>query len=294
VPEVRSPTLRRRELGLLLRALRNEQGLTVEQVAERLLCSTSKVSRMETGQRGATLRDVRDLCEIYGVTDETRIAHLMDLAREGKQQGWWQSYDLDYATYVGLEEAAISLSYYQSSIVPGILQTPDYARAVHEAGVQDYAPGRIDAHVDVRMRRQRLLTRDPPLRVSVILDEAVLRRAVGGPAVMAAQLGHLVELAKLPSITIQVIPFSVGAHPAMDSMFDILEFGESAPSVVYVEGLMGSIFVERTQDIARYLKAFELLRVAALAPKESIELIVEAQAQHNSAAPFAARDISNL
>ena len=289
MPDVRSPTLRRRELGASLRALRNEQGLTVEQVAERLLCSPSKVSRMETGQRGATLRDVRDLCEIYGVTDKSQIEHLMDLARESKQQGWWQGFDLDYATYVGLEEAAVSLSNYQSAIVPGILQTPDYARAMHEGGFQEYPAGRIDEHVAVRMRRQRLLTRDPPLRVSVVLDEAVLHRVVGGPGVMAAQLDHLVELARLPSVTIQVIPFSVGAHPAMDSMFDILEFGESAPSVVYVEGLMGWLYLERPQDISRYLKVWELLRTTALTPKESIRLIKETQARHSSAALLAVR-----
>lgn len=285
MPEVRSPTLRRRELGALLRALRNEQGFTVDQVAERLLCSPSKVSRMETGQRGVTLRDVRDLCGIYGVTDENRVAHLMDLAREGKQQGWWQSYDLDYATYVGLEEAAIALSYFQSSIVPGILQTRGYAWAMHERGWQEYPPGRIDEHVDVRMRRQRLLTREPPLNVAVVLDEAVLHREVGGPAVMAEQLGHLVDVAKLPSVSIQVIPFSAGAHPAMDSMFDILEFDGSLPSVVYVEGLMGWLYIERAPDISRYVRVFERLRSIALAPKESIELILEVQARHNSASP---------
>jgi len=284
VPEVRSPTLRRRELGLKLRALRNDLGLTVEQVAERLLCSPSKVSRMETGQRGATLRDVRDLCGIYGVTDESQIADLMELAREGKQQGWWQSYGLDYATYIGLEEAAVSLRYFQSSLVPGILQTPDYARVVHGAGIQHYAPGRIDDHVDVRMRRQRLLTRNPPLKVSAVLDEAVVRRVIGGSAVMAAQLHHLAEVAKLPSVTIQVIPFGGGAHPALDNMFDIMEFGESAPGVVYVEGLMGLIYIERPQDVSRYLQVFENLRAAALTPKESIELIVEAEALHDSAA----------
>lgn len=294
MPEVRSPTLRRRELGALLRALRNERGLTVEQVAELLLCSPSKVSRMETGQRGATLRDVRDLCEIYGVTDENRIAHLMDIARESKQQGWWQSYDLDYATYVGLEEAAVTLSYFQSSIVPGILQTRGYARAMHEGGFQEYPPGRIDEHVDVRMRRQRLLTRDPPLHVAVVLDEAVLHREVGGPAVMSEQLQHLANVAKLPSVTIQVISFSAGAHPAMDSMFDILEFDGSAPSVVYVEGLMGWLFIERVTDISRYVRIFELLRSTALTPKESIELILEIQAFHNSKLPVQARDMTGL
>jgi transcriptional regulator with XRE-family HTH domain len=285
VPEVRSPTLRRRELGTLLRTLRQQQGLTVEQVAEQLLCSPSKVSRMETGQRGVTRRDIRDLCELYSVSDEETVGRLTNLAREGKEHGWWQPYGLDYATYVDLEEAAASLRYYQSSLVPGILQTPDYARAVHEAGVQEYAPGRIDEHVDVRMRRQRLLTQVPPLKVSIVLDEAVLHRSVGGSAVMAEQLGHLAERATLPSVSIQVIPFSAGAHPAMDSMFDILEFRESAlPSVVYVEGLMGWLYIEQSEDISRYVKVFNLLRAAALAPKESIRLIAEMQAQHNSAA----------
>lgn len=295
VPEVRSPTLRRRELGARLRTLRQDQGMTVEQVAEHLLCSPSKVSRMETGQRGATLRDVRDLCALYGVTDEAQVDHLMTLVREGKQQGWWQSYDLDYATYIGLEEAAVSLRYFQSSIVPGILQTPGYARAMHQAGFQEYPPGRIDEHVDVRMRRKRLLTRDPPLQVSVVLDEAVLHRVVGGPAVMAEQLSHLVELAKLPSVTIQIIPFSAGAHPAMDSMFDILDFSESTtPSLVYVEGLMGLLYLERTQDVSRYVLVFELLRTVALAPEESIELISEVHAHHNSAALLEMRDMAKL
>lgn len=284
MPEVRSPTLRRRELGALLRARRLELGLTVEHVAEALLCSASKVSRMETGQRGATQRDVRDLCTLYGITSEDERERLMTLAREGKQQGWWQSYDLDYATYVGLEEAAVSLRYFQSSIVPGILQTPGYARAMHEGGFQEYPPGRIDEHVDVRMRRKRLLTRDPPLQVAVVLDEAVLHRVVGGPAVMAEQLSHLVELAKVPSITIQVIPFNVGAHPAMDSMFDILDFGESTTSsLVYVEGLMGSLWVERTQDVSRYQLVFELLRNIASDPEESIKLISEMHKCRNRA-----------
>jgi transcriptional regulator with XRE-family HTH domain len=282
VPEVRSPTLRRRELGAQLRSLRLNLGLTVEQVAEQLLCSPSKVSRMETGQRGATLRDVRDLCRLYGLTDQAQVTHLMDLAREGKQQAWWQSYDLDFATYVGLEQAAESISYYQSSIVPGLLQTADYARAMHEAGFQEYAPGRIDAHVEVRMRRQRILTREPRLRLSAVLDEAVLHRVVGGPDVMRAQLDHLMESAGLPYVTIQVIPFSRGAHPAMDSMFDILEFGAAAPTVVYVEGLMGWLYLERAQDIQRYRQVYEYLSTAALPSKESIELVAEIRAHHSA------------
>src|SRR6266568_7540318 len=133
VSDARNPTVRRRELGALLRALRNERGLTVEQVAERLLCSPSKVSRMETGHGVATLRDVRDLCELYGVTDEAERNRMTRLAREGKQQGWWQGYDLPYSTYVGLEAEAVSIRTFQPSVVPGLLQTEEYARAVHDA-----------------------------------------------------------------------------------------------------------------------------------------------------------------
>lgn len=291
VPEVRSPTLRRRELGARLRALRLEQGLTVEQVAERLLCSTSKVSRMETGHRGATLRDVRDLCGIYGVTDPAQVEYLMELAREGKQQAWWQSYELDYfATYVGLEEAATSLIYYQSSIVPGLLQTVEYTRAMYQASLpSEFTPERVSEHIDVRLRRQQVLTRDPPLRVWAVCDEAVLHRVVGGPAVMAAQLRHLKEAASMPNVTLQVIPYAAGAHPAMDNMFTILEFDEVAP-VVYVEGLMGWLYLERDHEIARYKQVFEHLRNFALDPRDTIELLSKIGLQYNSAPRLASSD----
>lgn len=285
VPEVRSPTLRRRELGARLRALRLERGLTVEQVAERLLCSTSKVSRMETGQRGATLRDVRDLCGIYGVTDPAQVEYLMELVREGRQQGWWQSYELDYfATYVGLEQAASSLFYYQSTIVPGLLQTADYAQAMYEASLpSEFTPERVSEHIDVRLRRQQVLTRDPPLRLWAVFDEAVLHRVVGGPAVMGAQLRHLVELGRGPNVTLQVVPYSVGAHPAMDNTFTILEFQDVAPTVVYVEGLMGFLYIEREHEVTRYSEVFEHLRNIALPPKETIDLISELGGHYNGA-----------
>lgn len=283
MPEVRSPTLRRRELGARLRALRLEQGLTVDQVAELLLCSPSKVSRMETGQRGATQRDIRDLCKIYGVTQETQVASMMELAKEGKQQGWWQSYDLDlFSTYVGLEQAATWLCYYQSSIVPGLLQTPEYARAMHQGSLPaEFTPERADALIEVRLRRQQVLTRDQPLRLEAIIDEAVLHRVVGGRAVMAAQLRHLVEAGSMPNVTLRAIPFGVGAHPAMDSMFNILEFGAVAPRVVYVEGLMGWLFIEKERDVARYEQVLERLREIALDPKETIDLMSKIGAQYN-------------
>lgn len=284
MPEVRSPTLRRRELGARLRGLRLEKGLTVDQVAELLLCSPSKVSRMETGQRGATARDIRDLCGIYGVTQQTQVASMMELAKEGKQQGWWQTYELDYfATYVGLEQAATWLCYYQSSIVPGLLQTPDYARAMHQGSLPaEFTTERADALIEVRLRRQQVLTtRDPLLRLEAIIDEAVLHRVVGSSGVMAAQLRHLVEVGNMPNVTLRAIPFGAGAHPAMDNMFNILEFGEVAPRLVYVEGLMGWLFIEKERDVARYEQILEHLREIALDPKETIDLISKIGAQYN-------------
>ena len=282
MPEVRSPTLRRRELGARLRALRLDQGLTVEQVAELLLCSPSKVSRMETGQRGATARDIRDLCNIYGVTQDTQVASMMELAKEGKQQGWWQSHDLVFATYVGLEQAATWLFYYQSSIVPGLLQTSEYARAMHQGSVPaEFTPERAYELIEVRLRRQQVLTRDPPLQLEAIIDEAVLHRVVGGPAVMGAQLRHLVESGNMPNVTLRVIPYGAGAHPAMDNMFNILEFGDVAPRVVYVEGLMGWLFIEKERDVARYEQVLELLREIALDPQETVDLISKIGAQYN-------------
>lgn len=276
MPEVRSPTLRRRELGARLRTLRQDQGMTVEQVAEHLLCSPSKVSRMETGQRGATLRDVRDLCELYGVTDETKRVRLMTLAKEGKQQGWWQSFELEpgYSAYVGLEAAAVSVKDYDSAVVPGLLQTQDYIRARHEGTMPRLDAADIERRVEVALTRQReVFAPDHPLRFWSILDEAVLHRVVGGPAVMAAQLDRLIEAASEPKITIQVIPYEAGYHPALDSIFSILEFAEDVPSVVYVEGLVGSIYLERQEDLDRYQQVFDRLSVIALSPEDSVALM---------------------
>jgi transcriptional regulator with XRE-family HTH domain len=265
--------------------MRLDHGLTVEQVAEQLLCSPSKVSRMETGHRSATPRDVRDLCRIYGLTGEAEVAQLMELAREGKQQAWWQPYELDYfETYVGLEQAAISLSCYQTTIIPGLLQTVDYAKAMYAGSLpSEFTPERRDELIDVRVRRQQVLTRDPPLRFSAVLDEAVLHRAVGGAGVMNGQLLHLMEVAASPNVALQVVPFSVGAHPAMDNAFTILDFEGVVPSVVYAEGLMGHLYLEREHEAARYNQVFGHLRGIALSPQETIELVSEMRSRYKHA-----------
>jgi transcriptional regulator with XRE-family HTH domain len=283
VPEARSPTVRRRELGALLRRLRTEQGLTVEQAAGRLLFSMSKLSRMETGHGVATPRDIRDLCDLYGVADEAERDHMTHLAVEGRQPGWWQSYELSqFADYVGLESDAVSVKDYQSILIPGLLQTPDYARAVNEVVIPQPDPEKLGEQIEVRIRRQDRLRQNPPLRFWVVLDEAALHRVIGGPAVMEAQLEHLVEISRLPNVTLQVISYSAGAHPAMDSTFNILEFAGSVPSVVYVEGLVGWVYMKRPRDIVRYEEVFERLCNIAFDPQASIELIKESAAQHKA------------
>jgi Domain of unknown function (DUF5753)/Helix-turn-helix domain len=280
VPEARastgSPTVRRRELGALLRALRNERGLTVDHVAAELLCSPSKVSRMETGQRGATARDIRDLCRLYGVTDPAEQDRLMSLAREGKQQGWWQAFavPLPHMTYVGLEQEASVMSIFQSSIVPGLLQVPDYIRAIHRNGIPRLDDAAIEERVEERKKRRQVLTKDEPPRVDVILDEAVLHRPLGGATVMREQLTQLITEMELPNVTIRVLPYLVGAHPALESNFTLLELSGQAP-IVYAEGLVGQIYLERQQDVDRYLLALELLRGMALSPRDSTALIAK-------------------
>ena len=273
--EVRSPTVRRRELGALLRKLRTQKGLTVEQAAYRLLFSMSKLSRMETGHGVATPRDVRDLCDLYGVTDEAERDHLMQLAAEGKQQAWWQSYDLGYATYVGLEAEAVSISAFQSSVVHGLLQTADYARAGDEGAMPRFSPERIEMQIEAKLARQGILVRDDPPRLAVVLDEAALHRMVGGRVVMAAQMAKIREMSLLPNVVVQVLPFERGAHPALESNFTILELPHQAPDIVFVEGLIGSTYLDRANDLKRYHEIFHNLQSIALNPQDTADLIAK-------------------
>jgi transcriptional regulator with XRE-family HTH domain len=273
VPEVRSPTVRRRELGAVLRKLRLEKGLTVEQAAERLMFSMSKLSRMETGHGVATPRDIRDLCDLYGVTDEAERERMMALAREGKRQAWWQSYDLAYATYVGLETEAVAISAFQSSVVHGLLQTADYARAGHEGAMPRLAPDQIDMQIEAKLTRQRILTRDNPPRFTVVLDEAALHRVVGGRRVMAAQLAKILDISALPNVLVRVLPYEVGAHPAVESNFTLVELPNPTPGVVFVEGLIGSTYLERADDLDRYREIFDRLQSIALNPKDTADMI---------------------
>jgi transcriptional regulator with XRE-family HTH domain len=287
-----SPTVRRRELGALLRRLREEKGFTVKQVTEHLLCSPSKVSRIETGQRGATQRDVRDLCDLYGVTDEAERGRLMQLARESKQQGWWQSYDLPFGTptYVGLEAEAVRIREFDCGVISGLLQTPDYVRALHlnplpEPPPREVTPELVDQRVEARLIRQQLLNgRTPsPLNFWTVLDEAVLHRVIGGPAVMQSQLQFVVDRMQLDNLTVQVLPFGAGAHPATGSSFSIMEFSGDVLDIVYSEGLEGFMFMERPEEITMYDRVFERLSSMAMNQDQSAEFILKLSKTYESA-----------
>jgi hypothetical protein len=230
---------------------------------------------MESGQRGATPRDIRDLCDLYSVTDPGERERLMALARQGKQQGWWQSYSLPYTTFVGLEQEATSMRIYHSSVVPGLLQTGNYTRGLHKIGIPQLSESEVEERVAERATRQQLLIRDDPPQIEVMLDEAVLHRHVGGLSVMHEQLARIIEVATLPHVTIRIAPYEVGAHPALESNFNILAFEGQVPSVVYVEGLVGNLYLERPPEIERYLQAFEVLRGIALGSKDTSALLAK-------------------
>ncbi|MGH3149365.1 MAG: helix-turn-helix domain-containing protein [Streptosporangiaceae bacterium] len=265
--------MRRRELGALLKALRTEKGWTAEQVAERLLVSPSKISRLETGHRGASARDIRDLCNLYDVEDDERL-RLLGLAREGKQRAWWQPLGLPYSTYVGLEEAAISISDFGLGFLPGLLQTADYARAIVEAAVPKWVPEVVDQRVEGRMARQQLLVRENAPHFETVVDESVLHRVVGSPAIMRAQLERLLELSELHNVTLQVIPYDAGALPAGNNKFIILSFAQpNVSDVVFVEGLTGDLYLDEARDVEVYNTTFRTLAQLAADPHASRQII---------------------
>ena len=268
----RSPTLRRRELASQLRDLRKQSGRTVEDVARELLCSPPKISRIETGVRPASLRDVRDLCTIYGVDDSLR-ERLMGLAREAKQQGWWNKYeDIAIDRLIGLEIEATQVSSYESCVIPWMFQTRDYARAVIKGSLPRIADHILDERVTARLTRQEIITRESPPHFWSLVDESSLRRRVGSNQVMHDQLEAMVELAALPNMTLQVVPLSLGAHPGLDNTFEFLEF-PGQPPVVYLENMAGGLYLESTSDVDRYKEALMHLRAGALDPENSVSLI---------------------
>ncbi|MFF9705134.1 helix-turn-helix domain-containing protein [Streptomyces griseofuscus] len=273
-----NPTVRRRRLGQELRKLREQKSMTAEEVAERLLVSQSKISRLENGRRSISQRDVRDLCGVYEVEDQRVVDSLMEMARDSRQQGWWHTFgDIPYSVYIGLETDAESLRVYEPQIVTGLLQTPAYAEALVRGALPETSAAEIEKRVGVRMRRQeRITTENDPLRLWIVLDEAALHRVVGGKHVMREQLEHLLKLSELPHVTVQVMPFEVGAHPGLNGQYAILEFADAADSsVVYLEGVTSDLYLEKAQDVQKYAVMYEHLRAQSLSVEASRQLIDE-------------------
>ncbi|WP_371479897.1 helix-turn-helix domain-containing protein [Kitasatospora sp. NBC_00315] len=273
-----NPTVRRRRLGAELRRLRETLGMTAEEVAGRLMVSQSKISRLENGRRSISQRDVRDLCDVYNVDDERIRAGLMEMAKESRQRGWWHEFnDIPYSVYIGLEAEASSIRAYESSFVPGLMQTQEYAEAVVLGTQPDTDATAVRRRVEVRLKRQSRINGENRLgSLWAVIDEAVLRREVGSRAVMAHQLAQLLDLSSRSNINLQVIPFSHGAHPGMTGTFSLMEFPESADStVVYFEGVTSDLYLEKEADVRRYTGLYDHLRAAALSVAESRTLIAK-------------------
>jgi transcriptional regulator with XRE-family HTH domain len=277
-----SPTVRGRRLRYELRRLRDQAGLTRDETARRLDWSGSKISRIETGQSRAQTGDVRDMLDVYGVHGEEADA-LVQLAREARKRGWWTAYnDVFTGTYVGLEAEASAIRTYEPQIIPGLLETEDYTRALIRSALVRADPEEIERRVQARMARQEILTRPDAPEIWAVLDEPVIRRPVGGAAVMKAQLRRLIETAEAPNskITLQVLPLSVGSHPGLSGPFVILDFpsGEDEP-VIYLETATDGLYLEETAEIDRYTLMFDHLRASALSADESAAFIARTAAE---------------
>jgi transcriptional regulator with XRE-family HTH domain len=272
------PTVRRRRLGTELRKLRESAGYKLEEVAARLGVVPSTLSRIETGKAPTKSAYLGQMLELYGVADPQQRQVLVDMAREGHRKGWWAAYDdvlpSGFDIYVGLEAETAAIRGYEVSVVHGLLQTPDYARAVLRELFPRHTPQQVERLVDLRLQRQRRLADNPPIELWAVLDEAVIRRPVGGPAVMRGQLEHLIAAADRPGVTLQVLPFSCGAHAGHGGPFSILAFPDRSDSeVAYVESVVGIIYLEKDKDVRARAEAFDRLRASALGPGPSAELI---------------------
>ena len=278
--ELRGPTVLRMILGSQLHRLREAAGVTPDQAAWELRASRSKISRMEHGRVRFKDRDVADLLTLYGITDERLRARMLASAQDANAPGWWSKYgDLLpdwFEEYLGLEGAASVIRAFELQFVHGLFQTEAYARAVTLLGHKTAPAEEIDRRVSLRIKRQDILASPEPPQVWSVMDESVLRRPVGGRAVMRAQLDRLAEMARLPQVTIQVIPFGGGGHAAAGDSFTLLRFAEpELPDVVYIEQLTSALYLDDRQDIDHYLEVMNDLSTEALTPDRTTQFIAE-------------------
>ena len=271
-------TVLRMLLGTQLRRLREAAGITPDKAGYEIRASRSKISRMENGRVGFKVRDVEDLLSLYGVTDEEQRSEVVALAKQSSHPDWWSRYgDILpdwFETYLGLESAASTIRCFEIQFVPGLFQTEEYARAVTRLGHETAPEVEVERRVGLRRNRQDLLTRQAPPRVWAIMDEAVLRRPVGGPEVMRAQLRHLIEAGRPRHVTIQVVPFAQGGHAGAGGSFSMLRFDEQdLPDIVYVEQLTSAIYLDQRADVEHYLHVVDQLSGSALTPAATRDFI---------------------
>ncbi|MQA84178.1 MAG: helix-turn-helix domain-containing protein [Streptosporangiales bacterium] len=274
------PTVLRILLGSQLRRLREAAGISRDDAGYTIRASGSKISRLELGRVGFKERDVADLLSLYGVEDDQERVALLSLARQANQPGWWHTYsDLLpswFEVYVGLEEAATLIRTYEVQFVPGLLQTEEYARAVMRLGHPGAAHEEIDRRVHLRMQRQRILQSPNQPKLWVVVDEAALRRPIGGPDVMRTQLKRLIDVTDMTDVVLQAIPFRFGGHAAEGGAFSILRFPDpDLPDVVYVEQLTSALYLDKTEDVDQYITAMEQLCVASAPPKRTRAILAE-------------------
>jgi transcriptional regulator with XRE-family HTH domain len=272
------PTVRRMLVGAQLRRLRTDKGLSREQAGEAIRASEWKIHRLENGQVGFKDRDIVDLLALYGVTDRGEVEALLAMARDANTPGWWHQYgDLLpqwFRAFVDLEAAATLIRTYEGQFVPGLLQTEDYMRAVVGGAQLEDSPQEAERRVALRLGRQTLLERKDAPRLWAVVDEAALRRPVGGPKVMRAQLERLIEASELPNVTLQVLPFAAGAHPAMVGAFSVLRFADQElPDVVYVEHLNNATYLDKRDEVERYLDVMESLCLGSEPPAKTAEFL---------------------
>lgn len=271
-------TVRRIMLGASLRRLREGIGLERAEAGFHIRASSSKISRMELGRVGFKTRDVEDLLTLYGVVDDAERRALLEMVREANTPGWWHKYSdvlpQWFTTYVGLEEAATLLRTYEVQFVPGLLQTADYARAVYRLGHPEKTSDEVEKLVRARMRRQQRFTQQDGPRLWAVIDEAALKRVIGGRAIMVEQLRHLLRVATLPQITVQVMPFRFGSHSAEGGAFSVMRFPEAELSdVVYVEQLWGALYLDKREEVDPYLTTMDQLCVESTTPGGTVELL---------------------
>ena len=272
------PTVQRMLVGARLRRLRTDLGLTREQAADHIRASAWKIHRLENGQVSFKERDLRDLLDLYQEHDPQDVADTLAMAREANHPGWWQHYGdvlpAWFRAYVDLESAAGLIRTYEGQFVPGLLQTDDYIRAVVRGAHLKDQDEELGRRVRLRMARQAVLIREQPPRLWAVVDEAALRRPVGGPEVMRGQLERLIEATKLPNVTLQVLPFDAGAHPAMVGSFSVLRFPEEElPDMVYLEHLTSALYLNKPEEVDHYLHVMESICVRAAPPDQTVALL---------------------